>query len=380
MPNSGAKEGNFKSISIFAGSYISYYFGAGYATGQDIMQYYLRFAYGWYFLLGPILALMLFFYYNWSFAAAGEREKFENHGDIFTYYCGKTIGLVFDIFVVISCAFCYMVMCSGAAATFSQQFGMPLWLGAAIFCVFVVGTNVFGLRGIVKVLGPLGPILIVCVFMISLCTFIRDHRAISAGFRLIREGNLGQISIGPNLWLGSLFHSATVVSWFAAFSADLGERNGAKPLTTGLAAACLLLFCATSVGAFAFIANIAETATAAVPNLILANKLSPVLGNFFSLIVLGGIYSTAVPLLWTASSRFAHDSSAKFRVITAALGAASLLMAFCLPYRSFINLVYTLCSYMGIVLILFMAARDVRFYQLKRKSARQNNDTLKWEG
>ena len=52
MTNINGKTGGWKSILIFAGSYISYYFGSVYATGQDLMQYYLRFAYGWHFLLG----------------------------------------------------------------------------------------------------------------------------------------------------------------------------------------------------------------------------------------------------------------------------------------------------------------------------------------
>ncbi|MDD7650640.1 hypothetical protein [Cloacibacillus porcorum] len=371
MTNINGKTGGWKSILIFAGSYISYYFGSGYATGQDLMQYYLRFAYGWHFLLGPMLALVIFWYYNRSFTRAGAREKFKRHGDIFTYYCGKIIGLAFDIFIIISCGLCYMVMCSGAAATLAQQFAMPEWLGAVIFCFFVVTTNIFGLRGIVRVLGQLGPILIVSVFLISLFTLARSYENIPEGFRLIREGNLGQISIGPNLWIGSIFHSVTVIGWFAAFSAELGARSDLKELSTGIVLACFAVLVTTTVGSFALIGNIKEVATAAIPNLILANRLSPLLGNFFAFIVLGSVYTTAVPLLWTTSSRFAGgDLSRRFRLITVGVGVLGLLMALYVPYRSFINIIYTLCSYIGIVMLLFMLLRDARFFLAGRKFAK----------
>ena len=57
------------------GSIIAFTIGSGFATGQEIIQYYT--AYGVKGLLVILVFLVAFLYYNFNFAKAGAEQKFE---------------------------------------------------------------------------------------------------------------------------------------------------------------------------------------------------------------------------------------------------------------------------------------------------------------
>ena len=47
----------------------------------------------------------------------------------------------------------------------------------------------------------------------------------------------------------------------------------------------------------------------------LARDVSPALASVFAIIIVAGIYTTAVPLLWTVAQRFFADRSLPFRLL-----------------------------------------------------------------
>lgn len=91
--------------------------------------------------------------------------------------------------------------------------------------------------------------------------------------------------------------------------------------------------------------------------LVLANDLSPVLASGISLMILAGIYTTAVPLLWTVSSRFIADNTPRFKHLTLALAAAGTVIGLVLPFSQMVNIVYAINGYVGILLLALMLAK-----------------------
>ena len=94
-----------------------------------------------------------------------------------------------------------------------------------------------------------------------------------------------------------------------------------------------------------------------IPSLILAEFLWPPLASIFSVVILAGIFTTAVPLLWTVSARFAQEKTTKFYALTAGLGAIACFVALMLPFRKIVNIIYGINGYVGILVILFMFAK-----------------------
>jgi hypothetical protein len=51
---------------------------------------------------------------------------------------------------------CVIVMYSGAASALNEQYGAPLWVGAAIIAGICCVTSLFGLKNIVNVISKIG--------------------------------------------------------------------------------------------------------------------------------------------------------------------------------------------------------------------------------
>lgn len=51
----------------------------------------------------------------------------------------------------------------------------------------------------------------------------------------------------------------------------------------------------------ALIGHIDVTAAADIPALVLAAQISPILAQVFAIVICAGIYTSAVPLLWTTN-------------------------------------------------------------------------------
>ena len=66
-------------------------------------------------------------------------------------------------------------------------------------------------------------------------------------------------------------------------------------------------------------ANIEQVAGTMIPSLYLAANIHPLLATAFSVIIVAGIYTTAVPLLWSVSSRFLDEKTIIFKVFTLVL-------------------------------------------------------------
>ena len=85
-----AEKVSWKRVLILAGAIIAFTIGSGFATGQEIIQYYT--AYGIKGLLVILVFLVAFLYYNFNFAKAGAEQKFEKGNDVYKYFCGKYVG------------------------------------------------------------------------------------------------------------------------------------------------------------------------------------------------------------------------------------------------------------------------------------------------
>lgn len=364
------EQSKFNPIKMlsYAGAVISFYIGSGFASMQEIMQY--NASYGSRHWIVVAVCAVIFIYTNLSFIMNGSIYKLEKGTDVYNIYCGKYIGKFFDFWSVLFCYMSFWVMCGGASSTATQQFGAPTGVGTIILVVAVVATVVFGLDGVVNALGVLGPIIIICVLFTSFFVCFRDMANLADGLALIDSGTLDLVQVGGgNPAASGASYAGFVVLWFAAFLAEIGAKNKVKEVTTGMLLGSVLIFTATVACTMALAANIDKVATADIPSLILAGTISPVFANVFSVIIFFGIYTTAVPLLWTPARRFAEEGTNRYRLLVVVLALVGVVAALFFPYRTLVNVIYGLNGYLGFVVVAFMVVADIRHFVLKKKVA-----------
>ena len=352
-------------IIIYAGGVIAFYIGSGFATMQEIMQY--NVAYGSSHWIVVATCALIFVYTNWSFITNGYKYQLNRGTDVFNVYCGKYIGKFFDLWAVLFCYMSFWVMCGGASSTATQQWGFPTGVGTAILVVAVVATVIFGLDGVVNALGCVGPIIIVCVIFTSVFVAIRDAGNLSAGMALIDSGTLELVKVGNSPISSGASYAGFVVLWFAPYLAELGAKNNGKEVNTGAILGAILIFTATICCTFALASNIELVAAVDIPSLTLAGTISPIFSTVFAIIIFCGIYTTAVPLLWTPARRFGEEGTNRYRILVIALALVGVVAALFFPYRSLVNVIYGLNGYLGFVVVAFMVVADIRHFILKHE-------------
>lgn len=359
---------NLLNILAICGACISFYIGAGFATMQEIMQY--EASYGTKFWIVILVTVLIYVYTNISFATNGNRNKITRGGDIYKVYfgifgkkIGNAISIFFDYFSALFCYMSFVVMCGGANSTLTQQWGLPFGVGALGLTILVVITTIFGLDGILKALSKIGPVIVAMILCVAIVMTINGIPNIADKMALIDNGNFSnsikQVGNGNPIASGASY-GGFVILWFAAFLSEIGAKNKLNNVNMGMALSTVFIFGSATLCCLALIGNIELVVEADIPALVLAKQISGGLAEIFAIVICVGIYSSAVPLLWTGVRKIVSEKSNKYKLITICAGMIGCVIACFIPYRGLINILYGVNGYLGFILIFFMLIYDIR--------------------
>src|SRR5699024_4029431 len=108
------------------------------------------------------------------------------------------------------------------------------------------------------------------------------------------------------------------------------------------------------------LANIDILEGTQVPNLVLAKEIHPILAIIFSALVVLGIYTTAVPLLWQVIARFTEENTKEFRRLTIILTVIGILIGISIDFDKLINVIYVINGYIGMLLLGAMIIKSIK--------------------
>lgn len=353
-------------VITYAGAIIAFLIGSGFATGQEILQYYA--SYGFWGVFGTgTLVLVLISYVAVEFFLTGRREQFEKPSGVFYHYCGKYLGTFFDFFSILFVFLSFTVMIAGAGAVFEEYYGLSKFIGGIALAVVVGLTVWFGLTSLVDVIGKIGPVIVVVAIALGIYGIMRDPEGISTGNAILPTLDVTQAS--SNWFLSGLSYVGFCMLWLAAFLSALGKtvKNRREATAGGLVGGIAFSVACMVVG-LGLLANMEQVFDAEIPMLVLASDLGPWVGALISVMILAGIYTTAIPLLWTVSARFFDDKTAKFKYLTVGLAVLGTIIGLVLPFSQMVNIVYVINGYVGIVLLALMLIRTARHLATRKKS------------
>ena len=260
------------NVIKFAGAVIAFLIGAGFATGQEVLQYFA--GYGYEGLLVGAFVLICFVYLCSSFMCAGYDEHFPNTNDIYRYYCGKYIGGFYDYFSIAFIYMSYIVMLGGAGGTFNQYYHLPPAYGAIFMLVVSVGVVILGLGKIVDVIGSIGPIIVLIALGVGAGAIITNPGGIADGVALINSGTLDPekfIRVGSNWFMSGFSYVGFCLLWLAAFCAAMGTKaNSKKEAVMGATLGATGFVAGALVLAFGLLTQFESLYASDIPSLILA--------------------------------------------------------------------------------------------------------------
>lgn len=358
----------FLNVIKFAGAFMAFLIGAGFATGQEVFQYFA--AYGMSGLIVGIATFVGLGYAGSDFIAVGRQIKFENTNDIYRYYCGNIVGGFYDFFSTLFIYMSYVVMLSGAGATVAEYYHYPPIYGGILMFVLSVGTVLLGLSKIVDIIGTIGPAIVILALGVGIGSLALDSANLQEGLKFLAQPeNAARITKVGNSWYTSAWsYVGFCMLWLAAFCASMGQQaNSVREGVTGTMLGALGFAAGAVVLMLGFIAHMADVAFVDIPSLIIAAKIYKPLASVFSIVILAGIYTTSVPLLWSVSARFAAEKSTRYYALTVICALAALGIAFSIPFKQVVNVIYGINGYVGGILLLFMLAKRFGISKLGMK-------------
>ncbi len=360
-------------VLTYAGAFMAFLIGSGFATGQEVLQYFAAYGLGG-GLVVALLCVVAFIFVGGCFIAAGKRENFEKGSDVYRYYCGKYIGTFYDYFSIIFIFCSFIVMMGGAGSTIYERFGLPTWTGSVGMMVLVCIVTLLGLNGLIEVIGKMGPAIAVIAICLGVYSFLSNPSGVTESSAMLTSG---EIPIGSGAGVLNRVGTSPVSSassyvgfcmlWLAAFLAAMGKdtnsvREGVFGTTAG--AIGFTLGCTTTM--LGLLAYLPDVYASAIPNLILAGRIAQWLSILFSVIIFCGIFTTAVPLLWQVSSRFTKEGTSAFKITTVVCAVVGTIIAMFIPFQTLVNVIYGINGYVGIILLLFIIVKEVRRLMAKK--------------
>lgn len=344
------KKISWKMIILVVGSYVSFYIGSGFATGQENLQSYA--SHGLWGILSILLSIVILVVVLHACMKVGAETSLTSQSEIFAYFGGKWIGKFFDWYTFIFVFLLYGILVSGGGATINTLTGLPVWAGNLILSLLSIGCVVLGLNKMVDIIGSLGPVLTVIMLIICVIGLFNADEGIIAGNIAVQ--NLDVLKAYPNWFISGIMtvaaYTCTGLACLPAFARTMKDCSARDiKLVTILGPLCLEL--AVAVSALCMLANISDVYDAQIPLLVIASKISSVLGIMVGVMICIALFTTITPLLYSCAAKFGKEGTAKFRVLAAVIGLVSTYGGSLLPFGTLMNIVFPLSGYISFVML-----------------------------
>lgn len=357
-----------KKILQLGSAFIGIIVGAGFASGQEILQYFSSF--GLIGTIGAIISTVLFAFLGMMLTKLGSRLKTTSHKDAVYKISGRYLGVIVDYIIIFTLFGVGVVMIAGGGSILNQQFDLPAFIGSLLMAMLVLLTVMLNVKRVVKIIGSITPFLIVAVIFVAVYSlFTMDLSFVELD--PIARDNPSSLS---NWFIASINYVSFNIALGASMSLVMG---GAEPneriaalggLVGGLGIGVLII-----LSHLAIFSKVDVVASYDMPTLKIVNDISPILGIGMSLILFGMIFNTAVSMFFSFGARFMELGTKRFKLFL----LVTLIAAFAVSFAGFTKLVslfYPFIGHLGLFLILALIIASLRMPKRKRDklSAKQS--------
>lgn len=323
-----------KIAAIYAGTIM----GAGFASGQELTQFFV--VYGKMGLVGLLLATCLFAWLGSTILKIGYTIKATSYHQILYYACGKKIGTLLDCFITISLFGVLTVMLAGAGTLFRDTLDLPYTLGASLMALSLILTTLFGLNGITTANLIITPLLAIITCFIGLYSLF------------YHEWNLAMIHVPssanpPNShWLlSSLLYLSYNLAMSATVLAPLGAYIPERSVRiAGSIAGSALLFLLAGLIALVVMVHYPLSPDYEIPMLYIACSQHTIHHMAYIFIFAAAMYTTGLASLYGCMTKLKAATGLTTTSSLILLTALSLFLSH-IGFTSLISIIFTLFGY-----------------------------------
>lgn len=330
-----------------AATYIGTIVGAGFATGQEVLQFFARFGVNG--IYGLLLTTLLFIIFGYIIMLLGKQLNASSHLEIIRYSGGKFIGTIIDCIIIFFLFGALTAMIAGSGALFEQQFGLSSIIGNMIMVVITALTVLTGISGVINSISIIVPFLLVSVAGISIYSIVTLPPNIEMTAAIVPESGLI-----TNWVLASVLYISYNTVLSVAVLGPLGAKaRNKKAILYGSILGGLGLGLGSIMIYLALFGDMEKAAILEVPMIYIAGNISYLVQIIYAIVLIAEVYTTAVGSLYGFVARIfnmkEHPKKSRWTVLIASVAA---FIASQFGFTNLVKYLYPIVGYGGIVLLI----------------------------
>ncbi|MFZ5989380.1 MAG: hypothetical protein ACOYWZ_19975 [Bacillota bacterium] len=328
----------FKVACIYMATII----GAGFASGQEIMQFFSVYYEGGFY--GIVLAGILFALIGYIVLSKVHKERIRNYEEFLFPTVGWFLGWVMEIMVTLFMASVLCIMVAGAGSIVSDKINIPLHcavLLVAISCMIAFLTDI---KGIITLSSFVTPVLIFGILGVGLYIIINKDISVF--------GTTGSLAgITHNWFFSSLlyvsYNSIIAVVVMCSLLPYLKSRRVAA--VGGILGGIMLSLIAIILN-FALYMFYPDVISNDLPVLGIVHRYSSLLGEFYTFLLLLAMFISAVTAGYGFVERISNKVRISRKIVILVICSITIPLSN-IGFSGLISTIYPIFGYMGMFMI-----------------------------
>ena len=350
-----------KESMIVAFAFVGVVVGAGFATGQEIFQFFT--SNGQFSVLGIMITGLIITLGGMFVLNTGYNIKSHNHSESIHYYLHPMIARLFDIVLTLFLFSLAIIMSAGGASTIQESFHLPYWLSSLILVGLILVTLFLKFDRLIAVLGIVTPFLVIVVTIIAIYYLATGH----LDFENANQYAQHKSSISLGWWFDGINYASLQIAAAFSFLSVMGGRlhDQRASIWGGLIGGVIITFLLLMIN-LGLMTKFNDIKSVALPTLLLARHISPILGTIMSIIMILVIYNTIVGLMYAFASRFTTPFSKQYFVLIIVMTIVTFICTF-IGFISLIGKVFPIMGLFGFILLIPILYKGVRHFKYSKK-------------
>lgn len=333
-----------KLIFQVAATYIGAVIGAGFASGQEIQQFFVNFSSKG--ILGIGVSALLFAAFGYIMLDLQKRWQVSSYTDFFQNLVGKKWGNKIDILISTFLFIGLTAMLAGTGAVFQQYFDLSSWIGIFLTIVLIAIALWYKGEGVLWINSVLIPLKFIFCFGIAFSAIFLIKGAQNVPVEIIANPLVGNWLFSAVLYVSFNLTIAMVI--FASLGKEVQKNEGLLGAVIG----------GLGLGLFATVIGLAllkfpEVRNFEIPMVVIAGKVGSWSAFFYVVVLWLAMITSAIGNGFSLVNHFEKKYHMDYRKTSIILLLIVIPLAG-IKFSLIVKIAYPIFGYMGLIFLPFL--------------------------
>ncbi len=330
-------------------TYIGTVVGAGFASGQEIFQFFA--VYGFYGFWGILVSFILFSWLGTRMMVISAKLKATSYEEFNNFLFGPRLGRWMSLFVGIILFGVITAMLSGTGAMAEEQLGISFHVGVILTSILAFFVIVHGMEGILSINSLVVPLMLVFMILIAInCFWLDPSNSIFHDLSL---------ESGKSWWVSAITYVAFNLAMSQAVLVPLGaEIQDEKTLRLGGWIGGIGLGLMLGISYLAMQLYFLQVKELEIPMAFIIHQLGIIFKVLFLVVMWGEIFTTLIGNIYGLAVNIQKVFSFQLSVISALIFLCAYLCSL-VGFPVLIRYLYPAFGYCGLLVLILLIIRKV---------------------